>query len=43
MKADITINERIKDLRTERGLTQKQLADAVGIAYSTYGDYEQDG
>ena len=42
MKADITINERIKDLRTERGLTQKQLADAVGIAYSTYGDYEQD-
>ena len=23
--------------------TQKQLADAVGIAYSTYGDYEQDG
>ena len=42
MKANITINERIKDLRTERGLTQKQLADAVGIAYSTYGDYEQD-
>ena len=42
MKADISINERIKDLRTERGLTQKQLADAVGIAYSTYGDYEQD-
>lgn len=42
MKADITINERIKDLRTERGLTQKLLADAVGIAYSTYGDYEQD-
>ena len=42
MKANITINERVKDLRTERGLTQKQLADAVGIAYSTYGDYEQD-
>ena len=42
MKADISINERIKDRRTERGLTQKQLADAVGIAYSTYGDYEQD-
>ena len=43
MKTFVTINERIKDLRVERRLTQHQLAEAIGIPDSTYGDYELDG
>ena len=43
MKSFVTINERIKDLRVERGLNQHQMAEAVGIPDSTYGDYELDG
>ena len=43
MKNEITINERIKDLRTERGMKQSDLAEATGIPASTVSDYEQDG
>ena len=43
MKSDVTVNERIKDLRTERGLNQVELAEATGIPASTISDYEQDG
>ena len=43
MKNEITINERIKDLRTERGMKQSDLAEATGIPASTLSDYEQDG
>ena len=43
MKSDVTVNERIKDLRTEKGLNQGELAEAIGIPASTISDYEQDG
>lgn len=32
---------KIKDRREELGISQKELADAVGIAQSTLCDYEQ--
>ncbi|MBQ8697019.1 MAG: helix-turn-helix transcriptional regulator [Clostridia bacterium] len=32
--------ERIKNLRRERGLTQQQLADALGVERSSVGKYE---
>ena len=35
------INERIKELRTENGLTQKQLGDAVGIPQTTVACHEK--
>ena len=38
---NMTINERIKELRTENGLTQKQLADAVGIPQTTVACHEK--
>lgn len=34
------IGERIKELRKENNLTQKQLADAIGIDRSSIGKYE---
>lgn len=35
------INERLKKLRIERGLTQAELADKLGIAKTTLASYEQ--
>lgn len=32
--------KRLKDLRTKKGLSQKQLGDAIGISKSTVGSYE---
>ena len=32
--------EKIKQLRKEHGETQKELADALGVAYTTYKEYE---
>lgn len=32
---------RLKDIRNKKGLTQKQLADKLGISSSTIGMYEQ--
>ncbi len=32
--------ERMKDLRLDRNLTQKQLAEVLGIAQNTYSQYE---
>ena len=37
----ISINQRLKDLRTENGLTQKQLADSLGIAQTTVASHEK--
>ena len=34
------LNERLKELRKEKGLTQKQVADALGISDKGYGYYE---
>ena len=35
--------QRIKEMRLERGLTQKQVAQAIGISVGTYGSYERWG
>ena len=37
-----TIPERLKDLRTERGLTLEQLSEATGISRAALGKYEAD-
>ena len=34
------MKERLKELRLERGLTQKQVADYLGISDRGYGYYE---
>lgn len=38
----LTIQERIKDLRVERGLTLKELAEETGLSSSALGSYETD-
>jgi len=37
----MVINTRLKELRTERRLTQKQVADAMRISSTAYAGYEQ--
>lgn len=39
---DFTIGARLKGLRTDAGLTQRQVADDLGIPVSTYSNYEND-
>lgn len=36
------IGERLSDLRKDRGLTQKQLSDALGVNFRTYSGYERE-
>ena len=36
----VKIGQRLKDLRIERKMTQKQLADRLGLATSTISSYE---
>lgn len=38
----IKIGGRIKKLRKEKGLTQKEMANLCEIPYSTYSNYEND-
>ena len=42
MNIKITIPERLKDLRTERGFTLEQLSEATGISRADLGKYEAD-
>ncbi len=42
MKCNLTINERLKDLRTNQRLTLGELSEKTGIPSSTLGNYEQD-
>lgn len=35
------LKERLKELRHERGLSQKEVAEALEISVSCYGGYEQ--
>lgn len=42
MKQGITIQERLKDLRTERHLKLEDVAEATGISKSALGNYEND-
>lgn len=39
--ADTTIHNRIAVLRAERGLSRRDLADAVGVHYQTIGYLER--
>ena len=39
---DTTIQERLKDLRVERGLTLEQLAEETHLSKSALGSYEGD-
>ena len=38
----LTIQERVKDLWVERGLTLKELAEQTGLSSSALGSYEAD-
>lgn len=42
MQVKLTIQERLKDLRVERGLTLEQLAEQTGLSKSALGKYEAD-
>ena len=42
MQIKLTIQERLKDLRVERGLTLEQLAEQTGLSKSALGKYETD-
>ena len=42
MYIKLTIPERLKDLRVERGLTLEQLAEETGLSKSALGKYEAD-
>ncbi len=42
MKSIVSINERIKDLRVEKGLNLNELSQQTGIPASTLSDYEQE-
>ena len=39
---ELSIQERLKDLRVERGLTLEQLAEQTKISKSALGSYEAD-
>ena len=38
----MTLGQRLRDLRTQKRMTQQELADSVGIPRSTIGMYEAD-
>ena len=42
MQVKLTIQECLKDLRVERGLTLEQLAAQTGLSKSALGKYEAD-
>ena len=39
---ELSIQERLKDLRVERGLTLEQLAEQTHLSKSALGSYEAD-
>ncbi len=43
MKIQLTLQEKLKDLRTERKLTLDELAQQVGLSKSSLSKYESDG
>ena len=40
MRYEIMKYENIRNLRTDRGYTQKQIAEHLGISQNTYSQYE---
>lgn len=41
-KMEIILGKRLKELRSDRGMTQKELACALGLNAVTYLHYEKD-
>jgi len=39
----MTINQRIKQIRNTKGLSQSKMAEMLGVSLKTYQRYEQDG
>ena len=39
----MTINQRIKELRKIKGLSQSKMAEMLGVSLKTYQRYEQEG
>ena len=35
------MGEKLKELRKAKGVSQKQVADAIGVTLSAYSNYEQ--
>ncbi len=35
------MNERLRELRNERGFSQKQIAELIGVSTRAYSHYEQ--
>lgn len=42
MKTEVSISERLKDLRVEKKLNLEELAEITGISKSALGSYELD-
>lgn len=40
-KYDVAIGKRLRELRTERGLTQTQLGDLLGVSFQQIQKYEK--
>ncbi len=40
MKTEILKYERIRDMRIDRGLTQKEVAKVINVKQNTYSQYE---
>lgn len=41
MNCKLTLQEKLKDLRTERGLSLVELSEKTGITKSALGSYEE--
>ncbi len=41
ISASVFFGERLKSLRSEKQLNQKQVAEKLGVAVSTYANWEQ--
>ena len=42
MKCKLSIQEKLKDLRTERGLSLQELSEQTGLSRASLGNYETD-
>lgn len=42
MKCKLSIQEKLKDLRIEKGLSLQELAEQTGISRASLGNYETD-
>ena len=42
MKCKLSIQEKLKDLRVERGLSLQELSEQTGLSRAALGNYETD-